>query len=206
MRKADRLWQSLLPALLFLALSAYLGAALRGILPHDVHSEQSAGESAPLLLEGIALRRERALDAPVPPDEDGARLPAGTRLGSYTAPCSVLVFSRRDGLEALSPESAAEWSVSDLRAHLDAAVNASAMDGGRVVEGFDWVWAALCPAETAPETGDRWRLRFLGREETVSAWVLSVSAPEDGFCAVLFRLNAGGDYEKLRLCTAELVI
>lgn len=205
MRKGDRLRQSLLPALVFLALSAYLGAALRGLLPSDLHSAPSTEEPAPLLLEGIALRRERALDTLIPPDLDGARLPAGTRLGAYTAPCSVLVFSRRDGLEALSPEEAADWTAGDLRAQLDAAVSAAAVEGGRAVEGFDWVWAALCPAEASPRPGERCRLRFAGQEEAVTAWVLSVSAPEDGACAVLFRLNAGGEYEMLRLCSAELL-
>ncbi len=200
-------WLRLLPGLLFLVLAAYLGAALWGALHRLPEGSPAAAGDEPLLLRGIAVRRELVLDAAPEAFADGARLPAGTRLTEdLVAPCSVLVFSGRDGLEGLSPEDAAGWDVPALRALLDAQQPASSGTGGRVVTGFDWAFAALCPASAAPERGARVRLRFSGREETVSALVLSVSPPEDGLCAVVFRLTAGDDeYWKLRLCTAELI-
>jgi len=200
-------WLRLLPALLFLVLAAYLGAALWGLLHRlPAGSPDVAGE-APLLLRGIALRRELVLDAPAGTFADGARLPAGTELAEgFSAPCSVLVFSGSDGLETLSPEDAAGWDVPALRELLDTPLPASAGTARRVVTGFDWAFAALCPADAAPESGERRRLRFSGREESVDALVLSVSPAEDGLCAVVFRLTAGDDaYWRLRLCTAELI-
>ena len=205
MRSPERLWRRLFPALLFLTLSAYLGAALWSALQRPLHSAAAEAGPAPLTLEGIALRRERPVQAALP-EADGARLPAGTALGTgERAASSVLYFSGCDGLESLSPEDAADWDVPALRRQLESAVAAFSPDGGRVVEGFDWVWAALCPADAVPEAGARCRLRFVGREESVSARVLSVSPPQDGLCAVVFRLTAGDDYYwKLRLCRAEL--
>lgn len=206
MRSPERLWQRLFPALLFLTLSAYLGAALWSALQRPLHSAAAEADPAQLTLEGIALRRERPVQAELAAG-DGARLPAGTALGAgESAPSSVLYFSDCDGLEGLSPEDAADWDVPALRQKLESAVAAFSPDSGRVVEGFDWAWAALCPAGAAPEAGARCRLRFDGREESVSARVLSVSPPQDGLCAVLFRLTAGDDfYWKLRLCRAELL-
>lgn len=207
MGSSERRWRLALLALLFLTVCAYLGAALWSALSPTLHSAPAQEDAGPLLLEGIALRRERALEVAVSGVEDGARLPAGTQLGSWTAPYSVLYYAGCDGLESLTPDAAASWDVPALRAVLNAPLPAIAAGNGRAVAGFDWAWAALCPAEAAPGPGQRCHLRFSGREETVLAWVLSVSAPEEGLCAVLFRLNAGGDYyETLRLCTAELLI
>lgn len=171
--------------LLFLALSAWLGAALFGPAGAAPPAAEAAAEEE-LWLQGLALRRERPLEPGESVPFEGARLPAGE--GEQTR----LVFSGRDGLEALSPADAAGWDAPALRAVLEAGLP-DRPAGGRAVYGFDWVYAALVPADAALSPGQLCRLRFEGFAYPLRARLLSLSAPEGGQRAAVFRLTAGDE-------------
>ena len=104
---------SSLSSLLFLAVCAYAGAALRGSadgVELMTVSAVTVTESAEL--DGIVLRRERVLPRGaelVPAAENGLRLPAGTAIAlpdgtRELTGHSCVFFSQTDGFEALTPE------------------------------------------------------------------------------------------------------
>lgn len=205
-------------ALLFVALCAWVGAALYGALhPAAVTAvarRVSVTESVPL--EGIALRQEELLCAPggaVPAVPDGTRVPGGTLLavfsdgGTLNAPGSVLFFDDWDGLESLSPDLLGRAEVSAVQALLEMQPQLSPGAFGRIVTGRAWCFAALAPAVDLPASGGRCELYFDGIDRPLPARLLSVSAPEGGRRAVLLRLTAGdADCLSLRSCSARLVL
>jgi len=205
-------------ALLFVALCAWVGAALYGALhPAAVTAvvrRVSVTESVPL--EGIALRQEELLCAPegaVPAVPGGTRVPGGTLLAVFadgetlTAPGSVLFFDDWDGLETLSPALPGLDEVSAVQALLDLQPPLSPGAFGRIVTGRAWCFAALAPAVELPAPGARCELYFDGIDRPLPARLLSVSAAEGGQRALLLRLTDGGaDCLSLRKCSARLVL
>ena len=76
-------------------------------------------------------------------------------------------------------------------------------ESGRLVYGSAWYYAAVVPAEAErPDLGSC-RLRFLPGREWLPARLVAVSEEQDGCVALLFRLNRGGDYLRLRQCEAQ---
>lgn len=205
---------SSLSSLLFLAVCAYAGAALRGSadgVELMTVSAVTVTESAEL--DGIVLRRERVLPRGaelVPAAENGLRLPAGTAIAlpdgtRELTGHSCVFFSQTDGFEALAPEAPEETDAAALDRLLAASPAESGKSGGRLVSGFDWYYAAY--ADTAGESiqPGECRVRFDGFEETVSARAVSVS-DESGRRFILLRLTEGGaDYLSLRKTKAEIV-
>lgn len=205
---------SALASLLFLAVCAYAGAALRGSadgVELMAVSAVTVTESAEL--DGIVLRRERVLPRGaelVPAAEDGLRLPVGTAIvrpdgTRELTGRSCVFFKKTDGFEALMPEDPEKIDAAALDMLLAAASAESRQSGGRLVSGFDWYYAAY--ADTAGESirPGECRVRFDGFEETVSARAINVSR-EDGRLFILLRLTEGGaDYLSLRKTKAELV-
>lgn len=205
---------SSLSSLLFLAVCAYAGAALRGSadgVELMTVSAVTVTESAEL--DGIVLRRERVLPRGaelVPATENGLRLPAGTAIALPNGTReltghSCVFFSQTDGFEALAPEAPEETDAAALDRLLAASPAESGKSGGRLVSGFDWYYAAY--ADTAGESiqPGECRVRFDGFEETVSARAVSVS-DESGRRFILLRLTEGGaDYLSLRKTKAEIV-
>ena len=205
---------SSLSSLLFLAVCAYAGAALRGSadgVELMTVSAVTVTESAEL--DGIVLRRERVLPRGaelVPAAENGLRLPAGTAIAlpdgtRELTGHSCVFFSQTDGFEALAPEAPEETDAAALDRLLAASPAESGKSGGRLVSGFDWYYAAY--ADTAGESiqPGECRVRFDGFEETVSARAVSVS-DESGRRFILLRLTEGGaDYLSLRKLPAQAV-
>ena len=205
---------SALAALLFLAVCAYAGAALRGStdgVELMTVSAVTVTESAEL--DGIVLRRERVLPRGAELEvaaEDGFRLPAGTAIAfpdgtKELTEHSCVFFAQTDGFEPLTPEAPEETNAAALDRLLTAAPVESGKNGGRLVSGFDWYYAAY--AGTAGESirPGEYRVRFEGFEAPVSARAISVS-DEDGRQFILLRLTEGGaDYLSLRKTKAELV-
>ena len=199
-------------ALLFLAACAWTGAALYGRLHSEAPLPRERAETAGLLLDGIALRRERPVCAPEPVEllaEDGERLAAGAApLLSGGEPlksaCSAVWFADWDGLEYLNPDSLAELTPQALRSLLESPPETPAEIRGRLVEGRDWYFAAL--TDGAVSAGERCRLLFEGLDRPLPARVIAVSAAERGQRALLLRLTDGGDdCLSLRRCQARLL-
>ena len=186
----DSLLLTAVAALLFLAACAWLGAFLFTAL-HDLAEARlpvSAQTKAPI--SGLAIRQERVI-APISGAADGKRTRTPEGSGVYFETC--------DGYESLSPEMLDELDPAALSALRETPPGKPGR--ARLVE--DAVWYFL--AEAAP--GERLepgpcRLRFAGFDRAVPARLLTVRESEAGRL-LLFRLNEGGDYLKIRWIEAE---
>lgn len=201
-------------AVLFLAVCAYIGAALAGDLrpgPRTVAVRRST-VSESVELEGLVLRREQAVcTGGRLLATDGSRLAAGaplaeSREGTLYAPAAALFYTGLDGLEALGPEDAEDLSVESLRALMRTDPQTPDEAVGRLVLDYAWYFAALAPADTVLEPGV-YTLCFQDLGGRVPAGLLSSSPAEDGQRVLLFRLTEGGrELLSLRLATAQLIL
>ena len=181
----------LLGAILFLALSAYLGAAMAERSARRrtaVLYEAAVTEST--LLHGIAVRRETLCDTP-------PELPDGQRAAGRG-----VWFAASDGFEFLTPDSPELLDPAALREMLERPEQPS--DTGKFVAGYDWYFAALVPVDAELPDHGVCRLCFEGTERVVRALVVSHTADAEERC-LLLRLTEGGDWLRLRRCTAELI-
>ncbi len=204
-------------ALLFLAVCAWIGAALYGrlvLLPQP--DAQPAAAPALLQLQGIAIRRERLLCARRPVRElaeSGQRLPRGGEVAvtaggkAVCTEASAVFFADWDGWEHLEPPEAETLEVAALQALLDSAPRERAGAYGRLVLEQDWYFAALADEGFSLPAGRRCRLQFAEIRRLLPARLLWVSPAADGQRALLFRLTEGGaDCLSLRKCQADLVL
>ena len=198
--RRDVAFMGLVVSVLFAAVCAYVLA----------HFSAAGGRSAALAvlerrtvkncvtLEGIAVRRESvvpASSAALYAAEDGART-AG----------SAVFYSAVDGYEYLSPSALEDFSAGTVQALLASEPQEYASAAGRLVEGFDWYYAALgAPGMAAPEKGE-YELTFDGAEYPVT--VRLIAADFSGARpALLFRVTEdGADLMALRRCSAALTV
>lgn len=177
-------------ALLFLAACAWLGAflftALRGL--SEARLPVSAQAEAPL--SGVAVRRERVI-TPIPGAPDGRRIRTPEGPGVYFEAC--------DGYESLTPEMLEELDAAGLSALREAPPGKPGQ--ARLVEDAVWYFLAEAAPGECPEPGPC-RLRFAGFARAVPARLLEVRESGTGRL-LLFRLNEGGDYLKIRWIEAE---
>ena len=205
---------SALAALLFLALSCWLGAYLcgRASTPATVELyDMTVTRSAEI--RGVAVRSERQLDLERGESVtagDFERLPAGGTLAVLADGSRLCVdgpaiyLEDSDGCEGLCPERLTGLTVSELAALLDEPPG-SAGDG-RLVTAWVWYFAALFEGGEELSPGPC-RVLFEGFTQPEQARLLSVSAPERGRRALILRLTSG-DRESLSLrrCTARLLL
>ena len=206
----------LVAAVLFAAVCAYVGAALYPRLsPKQAAAPVMAEKTEKRIhLEGIALRHEQALsssEAGPMALRDGERLSGAAVLAAMTGEdsgsgCGSCVFlDYSDGLEELSVDQALPLSVSRVR-RLMALEASPKKDGGRLVSGFDWYYAAVTDYRGALPEGSC-VLRFEGFDKELKGRLVEVSGFESGERALLFRLMIGDtDYLKLRNVSAELIV
>ena len=194
----------LIAGVLFLAVSAYVGARLwsRVESAPETQTVRAVTLTDSAELEGIVIRREQSFR---PAGEalfaDGERIPAGT---VPTVSGSALYYSSCDTLEDLGPELLDTLDVAGLRSLLSR--KSSPREIGRLVLDHAWYYAALVSAdEPVPDSG-RCRVLFEGFEVPAEASILSLSPPEDGQRVLVLRLTLGGDdYMSLRKCSARLI-
>ena len=187
-----------LTALLFLAASAWAGAAVFGRVAAGAAPERPAAQEG-AELRGIVLRYERALPAgALPPEtEDGARLNA-----EESGFGSGLYFTGSDGYEYLDPADAEELTPARLEALL--ASRPEKPGEAHFVTGRAFYFAARLEGGAAPAAGERLRLRFAALERPLEALVVSAAAA-DGETALLLRLTEGEELlGRERFLTAEL--
>lgn len=191
--RASRFW-SVLSAVLFLALCAYLGAALYARETAEAGFIAVRAEyTETLALRGIAIRTERSFAgrSAVP---DAERVPAGTVFAvgadgtALRTDCSAIPFSSIDGLEYLSPACLSSLSVGELEAMLEK--EAEPAEAVRLVTGRAWYYAALADAEGALPEGACCRLWIADIGRTLEAELISASAPAEGKRLLVFRLTA----------------
>ena len=206
--RRDAAFMGLVVSVLFAAVCAYVLA----------HFSAAGGRAAALAvlerrtvkncvtLEGIAVRRESvvsASSAALYAAEDGARLAAsgGARTGG-----SAVFYSAVDGYEYLSPSALEDFSAGTVQALLASEPQEYASAAGRLVEGFDWYYAALgAPGMAAPEKGE-YELTFDGAEYPVTARLIAADF-SGARPALLFRVTEdGADLMALRRCSAALTV
>ena len=205
---------SLAAALVFLAVCAYIGAALYSRV------EQPEIETVRLLqvqesarLQGIVLRREQSLSFSWGSKllaQDSQRLAAGETLAvdmlgqELLCPCSAVFFSRTDGFEDLGPQDIEADDVSALEKLLNRKAGENA--DGRLVTDTAWYYWALTSSKDELLASGQCSIQFEGLEESVQAQVLSLSESSGGKRAILLRLTQGGsEYLSLRKTEAELL-
>ena len=202
-RRAERGGQSpflrAVAAALFLALCAYVGAALYRRLSPAEKRLYPAAAPAPPMLEGIAVRQEQLLT------EDPG-VPSGTRLSAReTGENGPGVFmAETDGFEALGPGDLEELDPEGLEALLRQRPRPDRNARGKLIRGYAWYYAALTetPAELSPGPC---ALRFEAPARTVPARLLRI-CPEEGRTLLLFRLSDGDEeLYRLRICRASLL-
>lgn len=177
-------------AVLFLAACAYLGAFLLTGLRALAAARLPVSAETEAPLSGVAIRRERVI-APIPGAPDGKRIRTAEGPGVYFAAC--------DGYESLTPEMLDELgpeSLSSLRA-----APSEAPGQARLVEDAVWYFLAEAAPGNCPEPGPC-RLRFAGFARAVPARLLEIREHEAG-PLLLFRLNEGGDYLRIRFLKAD---
>lgn len=184
-------------AALFLALCAWVGAFLFRRLDAPAPSS-AAPTAAPLRLEGLVLRQEQPLSAPLAA-ESGARLSDRETGGLGPG----LYLESLDGFEHLSPALLDGLDAAGLRALLDERPRRDRSARAKLIRGFAWYYAAL--ADGAPELSPGpCRLRFAGMERSAPARLLDVRTGE-GESLLLLRLTEdGAAFARLRKCAAEL--
>ena len=199
-------------AVLFLAACAYLGAWLFDPYPRQRTVTACPGslrESA--ALEGIALRREALFPAAGISVEDGARIPAGTRLAgegaqAVFAPGSALCFAGSDGYETLSPDMLRPFSLERAEELMDYTPEKADSTPLRLVYDFCWYYAAVTERPCPLDAGTWAQVLFSGMESPVSARVCAVDE-SGGNTALLLRIGTmSPEYLCLRKCSAELII
>lgn len=206
----------LVAGLLFLTVCAYCGAALNRLLSPDARQVQAClvSVSRAVQTEGIAIRREELVisDAPSVNAEDGSRLCAGTVLAqngdaSLVVDGSCMYFANADGYEYLGPELLCDLTVSSFCGILRCKPELPRHAAGRLVSGFDWYYAALCPEDTGLQEAQHCRLLFDGFSDPVQATVSSISPAGDGRRVFVFRLLEGDKaLLSLRFCSARLIL
>ena len=137
-----------LTALLFLAVSAWAGAALFGRIPAPQEAEESSPPQPGGSLRGIVLRQEQVFPSGEAPAvaEDGKRLSA-----RETGRGSGLYFDSADGWEFLTPADAEALSPEKLDRLLETAPRAAG--GARLVTGRAFFYAAFLEGDAPPEAG-----------------------------------------------------
>lgn len=187
---------SALSAVLFLALCAYVGAALYPTGTASAADIAPAVTAAPVLMRGIAIREEQSFDCSSRA-ESGLRLAAGSVFGTakdgsaLCTPDSAVFFAECDGYEGLSPALLNELTPEALEVLLSS--KPDKRGSCRLVTGRDWYYAALAPDDFTTPPRPRCRLMFSDIDRAYDAYMISASAPENGQRMLLFRLTAGDD-------------
>lgn len=197
---------SAVAAVLFLAVCAYLGAALyeRVELPSPSPEMTPAAVRGAAFLQGIAVRSERSFrsEGDVSGLENAERVPRGAVCGDVTAESSAVFFSETDGYEYLSPERLEELTAESLTELL--ALPPAERGDFRLVYGRDWYIAAFSDSPL-PEHG-RGRFYPDGLSGYYGAEIVSVCPDTDGSRVVLLRLTAGDEAAlSLRQVTGTLL-
>lgn len=208
----DSAYLRVLSAVLFAAVCAYVGAAMfsatnlsNSVNPRSMEFYDSVA------LEGIAIRREKTLRGTSlsPGVESGGRFAAGTVLAFqgeefFSSSRPALFLAGCDGFEHLSPallDSLDEKRLDELLASRPEPLPQTL---GRLVEDFDWYYAAFAPADVTLSTGPC--LLDFGTGENYPARLVSCR-PYPTRQLLVFRLTRFDEsLLSLRKCSASLVL
>ena len=222
--RRDAAFNALVVSVLFAAVCAYVlahfsagGGSDAAYTPDTEAQRTVSAQSRRIMLTGIAVRRESAADfssAAAWTAEDGTRLPAGTAAAVFASgeafytSRSAVFCADADGYEYLSPPAAEDFSVETVRALFASEPREYPGAACRLVEGFEWYYAALADGGGADalECGE-YELSFDGADAApVEARLIAVDRSGEE-TALLFRLTAqDAALLHLRFCSAALTL
>lgn len=221
--RRDSAFTGLVVSVLFAAVCAYVlahfsagGGAPAAYAPDADTGRAVSARSTRIMLTGVAVRRESVVSDPSSAEwsaEDGKRLPAGGAAAVFAsgdvaeAARSAVFCADTDGYEYLSPSALEELSVDAVEALLASAPRESPGAAGRLVEGFEWYYAALADGGAdAPERGE-YELTFDGIDDAPVTARLVAAESSGAKTALLFRITAqDAALLHLRFCSAALTL
>ncbi len=221
--RRDTAFNALVVSVLFAAVCAYVlahfsagGSSPAARTPEADTERAVSAHSARIMLTGIAVRRESVSADPSSAAwtaEDGKRLPAGAAAAvfasgeAFRATRSAVFCADTDGYEYLSPPAPEAFSVGTVEALLASEPREYPDAAYRLVEGFEWYYAALADGGAEAVECGEYELSFDGADAAPVAARLIAVDRSGASTALLFRITAqDAALLHLRFCSAALTL
>lgn len=222
--RRDAAFTGLVVSVLFAAVCAYVlahfsvgGGTLAARVPDGDTGRAVSACSTRIMLSGVAVRRESVVSDPSSAAswsaEDGKRLPAGAAAAVFAsgdvaqAARSSVFCADTDGYEYLSPSALEDFSADAVEALLASAPREYPGAAGRLIEGFEWYYAALADSGAGTLECGEYELTFDGADEPPVTARLIAADSAGTKTALLFRITAqDAALLHLRFCSAALTL
>lgn len=221
--RRDAAFTGLVVSVLFAAVCAYVlahfsagGGTLAARVPDGDTGRAVSARSTQIMLTGVAVRRESVVSGSSSAAwsaEDGKRLPAGGAAAVFAsgdvaqAARSSVFCADTDGYEYLSPSALEEPSVDTVEALLASEPREYPGAAGRLVEGFEWYYAALADSSAKALECGEYELTFDGIDDAPVTARLIAADSSGAKTALLFRITAqDAALLHLRFCSAALTL
>ena len=221
--RRDAAFTGLVVSVLFAAVCAYVlahfsagGGTLAASAPDGDTGRAVSARSTQIMLTGVAVRRESVVSGSSSAAwsaEDGKRLPAGAAAAVFAsgdvaqAARSSVFCADTDGYEYLSPSALEELSVDTVEALLASAPRVYPGAAGRLIEGFEWYYAALADSGAGTLECGEYELTFDGADASPVTARLIAADSAGTKTALLFRITAqDAALLHLRFCSAALTL
>ena len=219
--RRDAAFTGLVVSVLFAAVCAYVlahfsagGGTLAVYAPDGDTGRAVSARSTQIMLTGVAVRRESVVSDPSSAAwsaEDGKRLPAGGAAAVFAsgdvaqAARSAVFCADTDGYEYLSPSALEDFSADAVEALLASEPREYPGAAGRLVEGFEWYYAALADSGAKALECREYELTFDGTDDAPVTARLIAADSSGTKTALLFRITAqDAALLHLRFCSAAL--
>ena len=219
--RRDAAFTGLVVSVLFAAVCAYVlahfsagGGTLAASAPDGDTGRAVSARSTRIMLSGVAVRRESVVSGSSSAAwsaEDGKRLPAGGAAAVFAsgdvaqAARSAVFCADTDGYEYLAPSALEDFSADAVEALLASAPREYPGAAGRLVEGFEWYYAALADSGAKALECREYELTFDGADASPVTARLIAADSSGTKTALLFRITAqDAALLHLRFCSAAL--
>lgn len=221
--RRDAAFTGLVVSVLFAAVCAYVlahfsavGGTLAASAPDADTGRAVSARSTRIMLTGVAVRRESVVSGSSSAAwsaEDGKRLPAGGAAAVFAsgdvaqAARSAVFCADTDGYEYLSPSALEDFSADAVEALLASAPREYPGAAGRLIEGFEWYYAALADSGAGTLECGEYELTFDGADASPVTARLIAADSAGTKTALLFRITAqDAALLHLRFCSAALTL
>ena len=221
--RRDAAFTGLVVSVLFAAVCAYVlahfsagGDTLAASAPDADTGRAVSARSTRIMLSGVAVRRESVVSGSSSAAwsaEDGKRLPAGAAAAVFAsgdvaqAARSSVFCADTDGYEYLSPSALEDFSADAVEALLASAPREYPGAAGRLIEGFEWYYAALADSGAGTLECGEYELTFDGADASPVTARLIAADSAGTKTALLFRITAqDAALLHLRFCSAALTL
>ena len=221
--RRDAAFTGLVVSVLFAAVCAYVlahfsagGGTLAASAPDGDTGRAVSARSTQIMLTGVAVRRESVVSGSSSAAwsaEDGKRLPAGGAAAVFAsgdvaqAARSAVFCADTDGYEYLSPSALEDFSADAVEALLASAPREYPGAAGRLIEGFEWYYAALADSGAKALEYGEYELTFDGIDDAPVTARLVAAESVGAKTALLFRITAqDAALLHLRFCSAALTL